>query len=174
MTTYHNFIVAMTFTARHLEDGYYAVPDTVTNFVPDVDQPVLERDDDGDEILPDDFVFLDEDEDIAWRMLALRMSDDEWGEGNVDHVRDNTFRIGRREFLVLDDDEADDAFDDYLDNYLEECVLGEVPENLRCYFDEKKWKSDARIEGRDCLASYDGLECYESTNNGTYYIYRQN
>ena len=47
--------------------------------------------------------------------------------------------------------------DEHLDSYIEECL--EIPEHLRFYFDEEKWKDDARMDGRGhSLSSYDGHE----------------
>ena len=39
------------------------------------------------------------------------------------------------EYLVLTDDEADEMWDEQLDSYLDECVLPELPEMARNYFD---------------------------------------
>jgi hypothetical protein len=44
------------------------------------------------------------------------------------------------EYLVLTDSEAEKAWDEWLDNYLEECVLCELPEIAKNYFDSEKWK----------------------------------
>ena len=50
-----------------------------------------------------------------------------------------------------------------------------MPEHFRSYFDEDKWKQDARMDGRaHSLASYDGDENYIEINGIEYYIYRTN
>ena len=78
-----------------------------------------------------------------------------------------------REFLVLTDDEAEKKWDEHLDSYIEECL--EIPEHLRFYFDEEKWKDDARIDGRGhSLSSYDGHEHEIKINETEYFIYRTN
>ena len=78
-----------------------------------------------------------------------------------------------REFLVLTDDEAEKRWDEHLDSYIEECL--EIPEHLRFYFDEEKWKDDARIDGRGhSLSSYDGHEHEIKINETEYFIYRTN
>jgi hypothetical protein len=78
-----------------------------------------------------------------------------------------------REFLVLTDDEAEKKWDEHLDSYIEECL--EIPEHLRFYFDEEKWKDDARMDGRGhSLSSYDGHEHEIKINETEYFIYRTN
>lgn len=87
---------------------------------------------------------------------------------DIEELNYNTYKYGNKEYLVLDDDEADKELDSYLDNYIEELILPEIPEKYQNHFDENKWKHDAKKQGRGCLASYDGVE-YEQNN---YYIYR--
>ena len=78
-----------------------------------------------------------------------------------------------REFLVLTDDEAEKKWDEHLDSYIKECL--EIPEHLRFYFDEEKWKDDARMDGRGhSLSSYDGHEHEIKINETEYFIYRTN
>lgn len=78
-------------------------------------------------------------------------------------------------YLVLDDYEADEAWDKELDYYIDECILCELPEQYRNYFNSEAWKNDARQDGRGhCLASYDGKENEETVNGETFYIYRIN
>ena len=50
---------------------------------------------------------------------------------------------------------------------------------MRYYFDDEKWKRDARFDGRGhSLSSYDGAEHYETVffdgQNIDFYIYRIN
>jgi len=86
---------------------------------------------------------------------------------------DNTYSYYREEYIVATDEEADEIEDEYLDNYIDECL--EIPDNIRPYFDEEKWKNDARMDGRGhIIASYDGCEDEEDVNGTTYYIYRIN
>lgn len=86
---------------------------------------------------------------------------------------DNTYSYGNKEFLVLTDSEADEEEDRQLDNYLEECIYPELPENMRYYFDDEKWKRDAKMDGRGhIISTYDGAEYEEKVNDNWYYIYR--
>ena len=63
------------------------------------------------------------------------------------------------EYAIGTDDEADYAWDQALDSYIDECIEPELPDSFMSYFDEEKWKRDARIDGRGhSLSSYDGCE----------------
>lgn len=89
--------------------------------------------------------------------------------------QDNAFSAEGGEYLVLTDGEADEAWDESLQNYLDECIFPELPENMRSYFDEEKWKDDAKDDGRGhSLSSYDGDEDEESVDGTEYYIFRIN
>lgn len=82
---------------------------------------------------------------------------------------------GRDEWMVLTDKEADEKWDESLENYIEECILPELPEAYRFYFDYERWKRDAKMDGRGhSLASYDGNEYDETIDGETYYIYQVN
>jgi len=51
----------------------------------------------------------------------------------------------------------------------------DTPRTDACYFDDEKWKRDARIDGRaHSLSRYDGNEDDQEINGVTYYIYRTN
>lgn len=166
-------------------DGFYAIPYTFINFDPLKGEVILphemEEDEDdegnvteieGDAILPDGFVYLDDDEDVAYRKLALYLHLDDFS-GGIKDEGNNLFRDGKREYLVLTDDEADEMWDERLENYIDDCM--EIPESLKYYFDRDKWKRDARIDGRGpALSSYNGDEYDIDTEEGTFYIYRQN
>lgn len=67
--------------------------------------------------------------------------------------------FGDQEYLVVTDDEGDDLWENDLNNYIDECILPELPEMYRNYFDHASWKNDARYDGRaHLLATYDGCE----------------
>ena len=92
-----------------------------------------------------------------------------YGEGEL-------FSRGREEYAVCTDEEADRAWDASLDSYIDDCLLDDMPESLRNYFDRNAWKRDARFDGRGhCLSSYDGNEGEVRLEGGSYlYIYRTN
>ena len=126
----------------------------------------------------DIFASLGYDKDDSARLAAVAEVDGEdnalayelttggyYGYGNV-------VEVGNREYVVMDDEQADSARDEALDSYLDDgCVEGaDSP-----YFDREAWKSDARHDGRGhILSSWDGTE-YEHQINGEYlYVYRIN
>lgn len=169
-----------------LQQSYVAVPEEKRDLVifeegkeprlPILKKPILDGDgeveaEEDDDELPEGVQELDYDEDIAKRQLALLIN-----QGDVPSDEGhNRFSIGKREWLVVTDDEADQLWDEDLDSYLDECVLGEMPEMAQNYFDREKWKNDARVDGRaHSLNRYDGNEEYETINGEDYYIYRQN
>jgi hypothetical protein len=81
----------------------------------------------------------------------------------------------KNDYLVLTDEEADERWEESLDNYLQECIYPELTGNLQNYFDDEKWKRDARYDGRGhSLSGYDGNENEETVQGITFYIYRQN
>jgi hypothetical protein len=123
--------------------------------------------------------------DVAWDLELSDYSDKHWAlavflEVELDDINEvsydeDHFEIGDAEYWVLTDDEADDAWDESLDNYIDECILPELPDFAANYFDEERWKRDARIDGRGhSLSLYDGAENDVEFNGETYYIYRTN
>ncbi len=96
----------------------------------------------------------------------------------VAHEYDHEYLVAGKTYAVVTDDEADELWDQDLDSYLEDCIYPELPDNARMYFDNKKWKEDARVNGRGhSLARYDGEEREETVEldggyEETYYIYR--
>lgn len=89
--------------------------------------------------------------------------------------KENVFEYCGEEYEVLTDEEAEERWEEELDNYLEECIYPQLPEDLQFYFDDEKWKRDARLDGRGhSIARYDGEEHEETIDGTTFYIYRQN
>lgn len=103
-------------------------------------------------------------------MLSLSISD-------IDDIREegnNRWCVQGVDYLAGTDDEMDTLWDEDLDNYLEECVYPELPENMKYYFDDDRWKKDARMDGRaHFLNRYDGGEESVSIKGEWYYAYRQ-
>jgi hypothetical protein len=96
-------------------------------------------------------------------------------EERHEHYGLEVFSYGGEEYAVGDDDEADDAQDKNLEDYIDECILPEIPEPYRNYFDNEAWKRDARHDGRGhALSSYDGNENESKWNGEWFYIYRIN
>ena len=76
-----------------------------------------------------------------------------------EHYGLKVLAVGTKEFAIGTEDEADDAWEESLDNYIDECILPEMPKFTQFYFDDEKWKNDARMDGRGhSLSSYDGGE----------------
>lgn len=98
-----------------------------------------------------------------------------YGCEEIQELDENEVEYENAEYLVLTDDEADKKWDEDLENYIDECILYQLPERYRQYFDRESWKSDARKDGRgNSLSRYDGYENEETVNGTTYYIYRTN
>ena len=94
---------------------------------------------------------------------------------DIELDRDCLYSYSGQEYLVCTDSEADELRDECLENYIEDCILPELEEGLRGYFDNEAWKRDARYDSRgDYLNTYDGYEYEEEVNGTSYYIYRQN
>lgn len=94
---------------------------------------------------------------------------------NITNEYDCTYSYYSEEYIVATDEEADELWEEALDNYIEECILPELPKAYQNYFDDEKWKNDAKYDGRGTtLATYDGNENYVDVEGTTYYIYRTN
>ena len=101
----------------------------------------------------------------------LELTGDEWND--ITEGYDETIlEYGQQEYMVLTDDEANDRWDASLDSYIDDCIIPELPDFAAQYFDEEKWKRDARHDGRGhSLSTYDGCE-YQGING--LFIYRTN
>lgn len=123
---------------------------------------------------PDGWGEKQADEDIDPRVRALMafLDCDEWQVSEAQYT-DNAFEVSDETYLVLTDGEADVAWEQELGRYIDECILPEMPEHLRPYFNEDAWKHDARGDGRaHSLATYDGDENEAEIDGEVYYIYR--
>ena len=78
------------------------------------------------------------------------------------------------EYWVLDSSERDEAANDALDSYLDECILSQIPDSLRSYFDGDSWKEDAlNNDGYGhTISGYDGEEHEVCIDGMCFYIYR--
>ena len=96
---------------------------------------------------------------------------------NFDRYGVDVFSVGREEYCVGTDDEADVAWLASLESYIEECIepelnfdkLGSLGDYVK--FDREMWLRDAKMDGRGhSLSSYDG----EENEQDGFYIYRTN
>lgn len=134
--------------------------------------------------LPEGAIDLEHAYEVSQRLLALMIALDEYDISGRWNAGSYVYDIGRREYIVATDDEADELWDSSLENYIGECILPGLPENYRSYFDRDAWKKDAKVDGRaHRLNSYDGneesVDLVDHTSNGvkvslTLYIYRTN
>lgn len=103
-------------------------------------------------------------------------SDEEKILALMEHTGDNwdecESAIDKSNYLVLDDDEADEKFDERLNQYLDDNVLPQLEPIAQQYFDRDAWKEDNKSDRGAWLNSWDGNEDYEVINSTTYYIYR--
>lgn len=134
---------------------------------------------DWDDIFDDNLNLRDEvsnleDEKIIALGKHLDLTPSEANE-DIELDRDCLYSYSGQEYLVCTDLEADELWDECLENYIEDCILPELEEGLRRYFDNEAWKRDARYDSRgDYLNTYNGSEYEEKVNGTWYYIYRQN
>lgn len=90
-------------------------------------------------------------------------------------IDDENYAVDGSEYRVLTDEEADEANDESIQNYIDECILPELPEQYRYYFDDEAFIRDARMDGRGHnLNYYDGTEYDTKVNDTWYYIYQTN
>lgn len=80
----------------------------------------------------------------------------EASEIEVSTYDDSTFEAEGGEYIVLIDSEANDKWDERMDSMIDDCIISQLPEQYRMYFDYEKFKMDASYDGRGLtLASYD-------------------
>lgn len=105
----------------------------------------------------------------------LEMTAGEALEDVAQEAGDCVYAAAGEEFLVCTDDEADEEAKRSLENYVDECVLHEIPESYRRYFDTEKFVDEAlSSDGRGhTLGRYDGEENEIEVGGVTYYIYKQ-
>lgn len=107
--------------------------------------------------------------------IELGLTIDELINEITENTRNDMYEFGNKEYYVLTDDEADTKNDESIESYIDECIMPELPKHLQNYFDDERFKRDARMDGRGHnLAAYDGHENYQTVNGTTYYIYRWN
>ena len=76
------------------------------------------------------------------------------------------------EYDVLTDTQADNIYSDRFDDFVDECIICDIPDHLRIYFDRELYKKDTLIsETRGHLLSIDNGENEQNHNGETFYIY---
>lgn len=94
----------------------------------------------------------------------------------IDYEYDNVYSYNNNEYIICNDDEADDLVRENAVSYIEDIVYGEIPEQYRYYFDENAFIEDYIIDNSrgEILAAYDGVENSIDFEDDYYYIYRIN
>lgn len=78
------------------------------------------------------------------------------------------------DWYIVDESDRETMWDDVLQSYLDDCLLPTLPEHARYYFDDEKWKQDARFDGAGhAISSHDGNEHEIQLTDGTWmFAYR--
>ena len=112
------------------------------------------------------------DEQALWLCSAIDSNPADCTTEKHDFYGLTVYTVDGKEYAVGNDSECDDAWNQSLDSYLEECIYPELKGNLANYFDDEKWKRDAKFDGRGhSLSSYDGEEI---ELGGDFYAFRTN
>lgn len=87
----------------------------------------------------------------------------------------NIIKWGNEEYVVVQETLMDVLFREYMEEYIDECVIGDIPESLRGYFDYEAyiddWEND---DGYSVMASYDGYIDDIDILGDQYYVFRIN
>lgn len=138
-------------------------------------EPIQYNDDDNTliEIIEENTMFTGDDANLCAalvKMFDLTINDLD----DVEIDSNNRVTVQGIEYLAGTDREMDEAWDEDLENYIDECILPDLPETARRYFDNEAWKRDARHDGRaHSLNRYDGSEEEADVNGTSYFAYRQ-
>ena len=88
--------------------------------------------------------------------------------------REHEYEVQGNDYLIGTDEEMEIFWDEDLENYIDDCVMSEIPEHYKKYFDDSEYKEDCKIDGRaHSLARYDGEELEQKVFGENYYFYRQ-
>lgn len=86
------------------------------------------------------------------------------------HYELEVYSFEGTEYAVGTDEECDYAWEEALHQYIDDCIYPELSDFAAKYFDEDRWISDAKFDGRGhSLGVYDGNEI-ELENNLYAYI----
>lgn len=125
------------------------------------------------EIIKEHTTFTDDDANLCAALVKMfDLSINDLDDIEID--ANNRVTVQGIEYLAGTDSEMDNFWEEDLENYIDECILPDLPENARRYFDNEAWKSDARMDGRaHSLNRYDGSEEETKVNGTSYFAYRQ-
>ena len=103
----------------------------------------------ADQIDETDVPLIEEDLGEEWRRkvaLASHLGLDYQGCFDIEVDEDDADEVSYsgENYLVCDDGEMETRWDEELENYIDECILPEMPENARRYFNKEVWKDDAK------------------------------
>lgn len=100
------------------------------------------------------------DEQALWLCSDLDADPSDCTKEKWDNYGMDVYAVNGGEYAVGTESEADCAWNQSLESYLDECIYPELKGTLaENYFDDEKWKRDAKFDGRGhSLASYDGEE----------------
>jgi hypothetical protein len=91
---------------------------------------------------------------------------------NYDFYGAPIYCMGNREYAVINN--IDSAFHDYAESYIDDCVLSEIPERYRRYFDTEQFINDMETDGYGQMALYDNEDNEIEYDGTTYHILRMN
>lgn len=93
---------------------------------------------------------------------------------NIEENSDHEYSIQGIDYLICDDETAEEKFNEAVESYIDECVFSQMPEQYHCYFDTEKFINDCRYDGRGReLNYYDGNEEDQTVFGETFYFYRR-
>jgi hypothetical protein len=93
-------------------------------------------------------------------------------ERGYDYFGAPYFEIGGSDYVVIPDSMIESVFHDYAEELIDECILPELNEKYRSYFDYDKFIQDMSFDGYGQMSSYDGEDNEQKYNDEYYHILR--
>jgi hypothetical protein len=93
---------------------------------------------------------------------------------DIEEISEDEFIVDGETWKIMTESEYQTYSDEIIDNFIDECVLPEIPEQYRTYFDVEKFIQDIDYGGdRDGLvAAYDGVVYQQKINGVWFYFWR--
>lgn len=84
--------------------------------------------------------------------------------------------VGRnRQYAVIESDDIEGVFAKHIEAFVDDCVLPDIPEAYRNYFDTEKYTRDVEAnDGYGGMATYDGNDNEVVVDGKYYHIFRMN